>query len=43
MLLSDGSLRKQMGENAYTITIPYFTWDNMVSVFLKDGNVYLDK
>jgi len=43
MLLSDKSFRRQMGENAYKITIPYFTWDNMVSVFLKDSNLNLKK
>jgi glycosyltransferase involved in cell wall biosynthesis len=43
MLLSNETLRKRMGENAYQITIPYFTWDNMVSVFLKDSNVSLGK
>ncbi len=39
MLLSQEALRKKMGENAYQITIPYFTWDNMVSVFLKDSDI----
>ena len=39
MLLSQETLRKKMGENAYQITIPYFTWDNMVSVFLNDCNI----
>jgi hypothetical protein len=24
-----------MGESAYEITIPYFTWDHMVSRFLE--------
>jgi glycosyltransferase involved in cell wall biosynthesis len=33
-LLSDDTLRRQMGENAYNATIPYFTWDSMVKVFL---------
>lgn len=37
MLLNDSSLRKNMGEKAYEITIPYFTWDNSVRVFLEEG------
>ena len=39
MLLSQETLREQMGENAYHITIPYFTWEHMVHVFLKDSGV----
>jgi mannosyltransferase len=39
MLLSDESLRKTMGENAYKMTIPYFTWDNMVRVFLSESGI----
>ncbi len=35
MLLADEALRIKMGEWAYTATIPYFTWDNMVQVFLE--------
>jgi len=42
MLLSDEVLRKKMGENAYQITIPYFTWENMVNIFLKDSNISLN-
>ena len=34
-LLSNDTLRRQMGENAYNATIPYFTWANMVTVFLE--------
>jgi glycosyltransferase involved in cell wall biosynthesis len=34
-LLFNDTLRRQMGENAYNATIPYFTWDNMVKVFLE--------
>jgi len=34
LLLSDEGLRKEMGRNAYNITVPYFTWDNMVARFL---------
>jgi glycosyltransferase involved in cell wall biosynthesis len=36
MLLDDDDLRIQMGKNAYKATIPYFTWDHMVRVFLDD-------
>ncbi|MFQ5976817.1 MAG: glycosyltransferase [Candidatus Heimdallarchaeota archaeon] len=35
-LLTDEKRRKEMGENAYSITIPYFTWQNMVKKFLED-------
>jgi len=35
LLLKDGSLRKKMGENAFRITVPYFTWDHMVKDFLE--------
>lgn len=34
-LLSDDTLRRQMGGNAYNITIPYFTWDNMTRTFIS--------
>ncbi len=34
MLLSDGDRRETMGERAYRLTIPYFTWRNRVSSFL---------
>ena len=33
-LLSQPETREQMGKNAYNVTIPYFTWDKMVSEFL---------
>ncbi|MDY7079897.1 MAG: glycosyltransferase [Chloroflexota bacterium] len=36
MLLTDDDLRKEMGENAYRITIPYFTWHNRVPAFLDE-------
>ena len=39
LLLSDDALRKMMGRNAYHITVPYFTWGNMVTVFLEDIGV----
>ena len=34
LLLSDPDLRRKLGENAYKITIPYFTWGNVVGEFL---------
>ena len=39
LLLSDDELRKTMGGNAYHITVPYFTWGNMVTVFLEEIGV----
>jgi glycosyltransferase involved in cell wall biosynthesis len=39
MLLSDEKLRRRMGDNAYHITFPYFTWGNMVSVFLEEISI----
>jgi len=35
-LLNEDGLREEMGTKAYKATIPYFTWDHMVCVFLKD-------
>jgi len=35
-LLSDEKLRLAMGKNAYEITIPYFTWEQIVEDFLKE-------
>jgi glycosyltransferase involved in cell wall biosynthesis len=35
MLLSDDGKRKAMGEWAYRLTIPYFTWENRVLSFLE--------
>jgi glycosyltransferase involved in cell wall biosynthesis/galactose-1-phosphate uridylyltransferase len=35
MLLKDDTLRHEMGENAYKITIPYFTWGHVVNDFLE--------
>ena len=35
-LLSDDELRTNMGQEAYNITIPYFTWDGMTRQFLDD-------
>ncbi|MFC1744746.1 glycosyltransferase [Candidatus Riflebacteria bacterium] len=39
ILLQDENLRKKMGENAYNITIPYFTWENMTADFLKKAGL----
>jgi glycosyltransferase involved in cell wall biosynthesis len=36
LLLSDDGLRSVMGAKAYAATIPYFTWDHLVRVFLND-------
>jgi len=36
MLLEDESMRREMGQAAYRITIPYFTWEGMVRSFLTD-------
>jgi glycosyltransferase involved in cell wall biosynthesis len=36
LLLSDPDLRGKLGEKAYQITIPYFTWDNIVCDFLQN-------
>jgi glycosyltransferase involved in cell wall biosynthesis len=35
MLLSDETARKAMGERAYALTIPAFTWENAVRRFLQ--------
>lgn len=34
IMLTDDDLRQQMGDNAYRITIPYFTWGHVVHDFL---------
>jgi len=39
MLLSNDDLRKTMGQNAYHVTVPYFTWQNRVTTFLKEIGV----
>ncbi|MBN1993706.1 MAG: glycosyltransferase [Anaerolineae bacterium] len=39
MLLSDDALRRRMGENAYNITIPYFTWESMTRMFIENLGV----
>ncbi len=35
-LLKDEDLRRGMGESAYQITIPYFTWETRTRVFLEE-------
>jgi glycosyltransferase involved in cell wall biosynthesis len=35
ILLSDEALRSEMGQRAYEITIPRFTWEQVVSEFLE--------
>jgi len=35
LLLTDDNLREEMGEEAYKITIPYFTWGHVVNDFLE--------
>jgi glycosyltransferase involved in cell wall biosynthesis len=39
MLLSNDTVRRTIGQNAYHITVPYFTWGNMVTVFLEEIGV----
>ena len=34
-LLENANLHKEMGENAYNITIPYFTWESMTQELIK--------
>ena len=34
MLLTDDDLRRQMGEEAYEVTVPYFSWSRVVDNFL---------
>lgn len=36
LLLSNLDLRRKLGEEAYKITVPYFTWENVVRTFLED-------
>jgi glycosyltransferase involved in cell wall biosynthesis len=42
MLLADDKLRQDMGQRAYQITIPHFTWQNMVTRFLDDLHIHLN-
>ncbi|MDX1616723.1 MAG: glycosyltransferase [Candidatus Promineifilaceae bacterium] len=39
MLLDDAEMRRNMGQRAYDLTIPYFTWTDMTRRFLEDINV----
>ena len=39
LLLSDAELRKQMGERAYEITIPEFTWEKVTKTFLSEAGI----
>jgi glycosyltransferase involved in cell wall biosynthesis len=39
MILTNEDLRKEMAQNAYRFTVPYFTWRNMVTVFLGEIGV----
>jgi glycosyltransferase involved in cell wall biosynthesis len=39
MLLSNDALREAVGQRAYQITIPYFTWPTRVSSFLRELNI----
>ncbi|MFO7870013.1 MAG: glycosyltransferase [Kiritimatiellia bacterium] len=41
ILLSDDSLRREMGRKAYNITIPHFTWENLSTQFLKSIGIEL--
>jgi glycosyltransferase involved in cell wall biosynthesis len=34
-LIGDEDLRREMGERAYDITLPYFTWKNMTARFIE--------
>ena len=43
LLVGDEAMRKQMGEAALAITIPYFTWDGMTREFLAGAGVALPK
>lgn len=36
ILLSKPGLQQKLGKKAYEITIPYFTWENVVGKFLND-------
>jgi len=43
LLLSNKELRRKLGENAYRITIPYFTWENVVIKFLQNVEIITQK
>jgi glycosyltransferase involved in cell wall biosynthesis len=40
IFITNADLRHQMGKDAYQITIPYFTWDHMVKIFLEEIDFY---
>jgi glycosyltransferase involved in cell wall biosynthesis len=42
ILLTDESLRQEMGENAYHITVPTFTWPDRVTAFLEQIGLGLE-
>ena len=39
VLLSDAELRKQLGDRAYEITIPEFTWEKVTKTFLSEAGI----
>lgn len=39
LLFGDEELRRRMGENAYDITIPYFTWKDMTERFMESVGI----
>jgi glycosyltransferase involved in cell wall biosynthesis len=42
-LLAHEDERRRMGERAYSITIPYFTWANVVQRFLSESCISVDE
>lgn len=42
-LLGDGQMRRTMGERAYDITVPYFTWQDMTRRFLDEAGVAIPR
>jgi hypothetical protein len=42
ILLTDENLRQEMGENAYNITVPTFTWPDRVTAFLDQIGLGLE-
>jgi glycosyltransferase involved in cell wall biosynthesis len=43
LLLSDDKMRTQMGQDAFDITIPYFTWENMTESAMQQAGFKKDK
>jgi glycosyltransferase involved in cell wall biosynthesis len=39
MLLTDDDLRNEMGRSAHAVTVPRFTWRNVVTVFLEEMGI----